>query len=153
MSNSVGRNDSFLAKARKLSILPTSLDIFYIWQQYVHVFKGFLFQDSLDCIGDIMEPRNFDVKVKHSTIIPFYPTSIISYLSEKQSYIFFNNHSCHTVQVYVTLRKNLLKIFLLEDDMLVDLISISIFMTMFSKRGGNNISIISKTNLWLWMDI
>ena len=28
MSNSVGRNDNFLAKARKLSILPTSLDIF-----------------------------------------------------------------------------------------------------------------------------
>ena len=28
ISNSLGRNDNFLAKARKLSILPTSLDIF-----------------------------------------------------------------------------------------------------------------------------
>ena len=31
ISNVVGRNDNFLAKARKLSILPTSLDIFDIW--------------------------------------------------------------------------------------------------------------------------
>ena len=30
ISNSVGRNDNFLAKALKLSILPTSLDIFEI---------------------------------------------------------------------------------------------------------------------------
>ena len=30
ISNSVGRNDNFLAKARKLSILPTSSDIFDI---------------------------------------------------------------------------------------------------------------------------
>ena len=34
MSNSVGRNDNFLAKARKLLILPTSLDIFDIRQHY-----------------------------------------------------------------------------------------------------------------------
>ena len=32
--HSVGRNDNFLAKARKLSILPTSLDIFDIRQYY-----------------------------------------------------------------------------------------------------------------------
>ena len=30
MSNEVGGNDNFLAKARNLSILPTSLDIFDI---------------------------------------------------------------------------------------------------------------------------
>ena len=37
ISNSVGRNDDFLAKARKLhvSTLPTSLDIFDIWQRYI----------------------------------------------------------------------------------------------------------------------
>ena len=35
ISSSVGRNDNFLAKARKLSILPTSLDIFDIRQHYV----------------------------------------------------------------------------------------------------------------------
>ena len=37
ISNSVGRNDNFLAKAWKLSILPTSLDIFDIWQHYVRI--------------------------------------------------------------------------------------------------------------------
>ena len=37
MSNSVGRNDNFFAKARKLSILQTSLDIFDIQQHYVRV--------------------------------------------------------------------------------------------------------------------
>ena len=37
MSNSVGMNDNFFAKARKLSILPTSLDIFDIRQHYIHV--------------------------------------------------------------------------------------------------------------------
>ena len=37
MSNSVGRNDNFLAKARKLSILLTSLDIFDIRQLYVRI--------------------------------------------------------------------------------------------------------------------
>ena len=35
ISNSVGRNDNFLAKARKLSILPTSLYIFDIRQHYI----------------------------------------------------------------------------------------------------------------------
>ena len=34
MSKSVERNDNFLAKARKLSILPTSLNIFDILQHY-----------------------------------------------------------------------------------------------------------------------
>ena len=37
MSNSVGRNDNFLAEARILSILPTSLDIFGIRQHYVRI--------------------------------------------------------------------------------------------------------------------
>ena len=37
ISNSVGRNDKFLAKARKLSVLPTSLDIFDIRQHYVRI--------------------------------------------------------------------------------------------------------------------
>ena len=35
ISNSVGRNDNFLAKARKLSILPTSLGIFDIRQHFI----------------------------------------------------------------------------------------------------------------------
>ena len=34
---SVGRNDNFLAKARKLSILPTSLDIFDIRHHYIRI--------------------------------------------------------------------------------------------------------------------
>ena len=33
----VGRNDNFRAMARKLSILPTSLDIFDIRQHYVRI--------------------------------------------------------------------------------------------------------------------
>ena len=37
ISNSVERNDNFLAKARKLSILSTSLDIFDIRQHYIHI--------------------------------------------------------------------------------------------------------------------
>ena len=37
MFNSVGGNDNFRAKARKLSILPTSLDIFDIQQHYVRI--------------------------------------------------------------------------------------------------------------------
>ena len=37
ISNSVGRNDNFLAKARKLLILPTSLDIFDIRQHYIRI--------------------------------------------------------------------------------------------------------------------
>ena len=37
MSNSVGRNDNFLAKARKLSFLLTSLDIFDIRQHNTRI--------------------------------------------------------------------------------------------------------------------
>ena len=37
ISNSVGRNDNFLAKARKLSILPTELD-FFIYGNTIYVF-------------------------------------------------------------------------------------------------------------------
>ena len=49
ISNSFGRNDNFLAMARKLSILSTSLDIFDIRQHYIRIlyvhsmFKGYLF--------------------------------------------------------------------------------------------------------------
>ena len=39
ISNSVGRNDNFLAKARKLSILPTSLDVFDIRQHYNYTYS------------------------------------------------------------------------------------------------------------------
>ena len=34
---SMGRNDNFLTKAKKLSVLPTELDIFDIQQQYIHI--------------------------------------------------------------------------------------------------------------------
>ena len=37
MSNELQRNDKFLAKARKLSILSTSLDIFDIRQPYIRI--------------------------------------------------------------------------------------------------------------------
>ena len=37
LSNSVGRNDNFLAKARKFSILPTSLDSFEIRQHFMRI--------------------------------------------------------------------------------------------------------------------
>ena len=35
--NSIGRDDNFLAKARKLSILPTSLDTFDIREHYIRI--------------------------------------------------------------------------------------------------------------------
>ena len=38
ISNSVGRNNNFLAKAQKLSILPTSLD-FFIYSKTIYVFS------------------------------------------------------------------------------------------------------------------
>ena len=34
---SVGRNDNFLAKVRKLSILPTPIDIFDLRQHYIRI--------------------------------------------------------------------------------------------------------------------
>ena len=37
MSNEIRRNDNFLAKARKLSILLISLDVFVIRQHYVRI--------------------------------------------------------------------------------------------------------------------
>ena len=42
LSNLVGRIDNFRALARKLSFLPTELDIFDIWQHYAHIL--FIFQ-------------------------------------------------------------------------------------------------------------
>ena len=41
ISNSFGRNDNFLAKARWLSILPTSLDIFDIQQFYISILNKY----------------------------------------------------------------------------------------------------------------
>ena len=43
MSDSVVRNDNFLSKARKLSILPTPLDIFDIRQHYVRILYTYPF--------------------------------------------------------------------------------------------------------------
>ena len=37
MSNSAGRNDNVFAKAQKLSVLPTSLDIIVIRQHYIRI--------------------------------------------------------------------------------------------------------------------
>ena len=42
ISNSIGRNDNFLAKARKLSMLPTWPDIFDIRQHYIYVFSIYI---------------------------------------------------------------------------------------------------------------
>ena len=42
MSNEVGRIDNFRALARKLSFLPTELDIFDIPQHYEHVIVFYL---------------------------------------------------------------------------------------------------------------
>ena len=47
ISNSVERNDNFLAKARKLSILSTSLDIFDIRQHYIRILYIFYVQYKL----------------------------------------------------------------------------------------------------------
>ena len=41
---SVGANNNFLAKGRKVSILPTSLDIFDIRQHYVRIL--YLYQQN-----------------------------------------------------------------------------------------------------------
>ena len=43
---SVERNDNFLAKARKLSILSTSLDIFDIRQHYIRILYLSAFEDN-----------------------------------------------------------------------------------------------------------
>ena len=50
ISNSVGRNDNCLAKARQLSILPTSLDIFDIRQYYVRI----LYMNHDLCNSDLL---------------------------------------------------------------------------------------------------
>ena len=42
MSNEVGRIDNFRALARKLSFLPTELDIFDIIQHYIRILFIFL---------------------------------------------------------------------------------------------------------------
>ena len=49
ISNSVERNDNFLAKARKLSILPSPLDIFYIRQHDIHTFYIFTGNLYIQC--------------------------------------------------------------------------------------------------------
>ena len=52
ISNEVGRIDNFRALARKLSFLPTELDVFDIWQHYIHIL--FIFQRLffLSCISN-----------------------------------------------------------------------------------------------------
>ena len=42
ISNEVERIDNFLTLSRKLSFLPTDLDIFDIWQHYISIL--FIFQ-------------------------------------------------------------------------------------------------------------
>ena len=64
ISNSVGRNNNFLAKARKLSVLPTELDIFHIRQHYVHVRILFIFQRRSDLLSFIIRtPTNMNSAV------------------------------------------------------------------------------------------
>ena len=69
MSNSVGRNDNFLAKARKLSIRPTSLDIFDrpIRQHYKAKKYSFL-QTSLD---------NFDIRQHYTYSLSLFVSKCI----------------------------------------------------------------------------
>ena len=42
ISNEVRRIDNFRALARKLSFLPTELDIFDIWQHYIYMYYIYL---------------------------------------------------------------------------------------------------------------
>ena len=55
MSNSVGRNDNYLAKARKLSILSTSLDVIDFRQHYIRIlyFKSGLLETP-ECSKEIV---------------------------------------------------------------------------------------------------
>ena len=60
VSNLVGSNDNFLAKARKLSILLTSLDIFYTYCNTIYLFS------ISPCLTKIS--KAFFLRVIYSTI-------------------------------------------------------------------------------------
>ena len=70
ISNSVGRNDKFLAKARKLSILPTELDIFdgnsiYVFSTYTLII---LFDHANLFYGKLpIEPHECSNFLQHTT--------------------------------------------------------------------------------------
>ena len=57
ISHSIGRNNNFLAKAQKLSTLPTSLDIFYIRHHYVRKVVGGFGKKSCVSTG-VRKPGN-----------------------------------------------------------------------------------------------
>ena len=58
ISNWVGRNDNFLAQAKKLSILPTSLDIFDIRQHYIRILYILFSQHAHLVIGGRTAPSH-----------------------------------------------------------------------------------------------
>ena len=59
ISNEVGRIDNFRALARKLSFLPTELDIFDIRQHYVRIL--FIFQHLICCFLLCLTPTNMNL--------------------------------------------------------------------------------------------
>ena len=61
ISNEVGRIDNFRALARKLSFLPTELDIFDIRQHYVRIL--FIFQCLICCLSICLTPTNMNLAV------------------------------------------------------------------------------------------
>ena len=61
MTNEVGRIDNFLALARKLSFLPTELDIFDIQQHYVRIL--FIFQRFICSVLLFLTPTNMNLTV------------------------------------------------------------------------------------------
>ena len=61
ISNEVGRTDNFRALARKLSFLPTELDIFDIRQHYVRIL--FIFQRLICRVLLFLTPKNMNLAV------------------------------------------------------------------------------------------
>ena len=61
MTNEVGRIDNFLALAKKLSFLPTELDIFDIQQYYVRIL--FIFQRFICSALLFLTPTNMNLTV------------------------------------------------------------------------------------------
>ena len=59
MSNEVGGIDNLRAMRRKLSFLPTELDIFYIWQHYVRIL--FIFQHPICWVLLLLTPINMNL--------------------------------------------------------------------------------------------
>ena len=64
MSNSVAGNDNFLAKARKLSILPTSLGIFDIRQHYIRIL--YIYEPCSGIKGGLLQLRLCMISSKSS---------------------------------------------------------------------------------------